>query len=503
MKNAKLYIVLAAFLGSVFTLGGYKLLEKEQVKVIRMNENGLAKTHFTNLNGNVTTVPADFTLASEQTLPKVVHIKVTEKVKGQAFNPFGGGGQMPDDLRQFFQPFFGTPFGGNGEDNQPEEFKQEGAGSGVIISPDGFIVTNNHVAGNADEIEVSLYDKRTFKAKLIGKDPSTDIALLKIDAKDLPYVRFANSDNLKVGQWVVAVGNPFNLESTVTAGIVSAKGRSININTDKAPIEAFIQTDAAVNPGNSGGALVNLDGELVGINTAIASPTGTYAGYAFAVPSNLVDKIVEDLRQFGVAQRAFLGARIRTVDGNFAKEKNLEVTQGVWIEEVNDNSAAEKAGLEKGDVITAIDGQELHEGPALIEQIGRHRPGDKVTLTYLRNGKEHTTVATLKNASGNTDTVTKTTSLTMASLGADFKSLSSNELDKMGLSHGVMVENLRNGKLKAAGVRDGFVITKMNNQPVSSEDDIQRILDENDGNGVLMEGKYKGDQKMTYYGFGL
>lgn len=503
MKNVKLYIVIAALLGSALTLAGYKLLEKEQVKVIQTNESGSVKAHFTGLGDNVTGVPVDFTFASEQTLPKVVHIKVLQKVKSQDFS-FGGSGQLPDDLRRFFQPFFGSPFGNDDQGGgNGDGFEQEGAGSGVIISSDGYIVTNNHVAGNADEIEVSLYDKRTFKAKLIGKDPSTDLALIKIEAKDLPYVNFANSDDIKIGQWVIAVGNPFNLESTVTAGIVSAKGRSININTTKAPIEAFIQTDAAVNPGNSGGALVNLKGELVGINTAIASPTGTYAGYAFAVPSNLVGKIVEDLRRYGVAQRAFLGARIRTVDGNFAKEQGLSVTQGVWVEEVNDNSAAEKAGLKKGDVITAIDGQELHESTALIEQIGRHRPGDKVELSYLRNGKPRTAQVVLKNANGNTDKVTNTTSLTMASLGADFKSLTNSELDNMSLSHGVRVENLRSGKLKTAGVREGFIITRMNNHPVSSEADIQRLLENSDSNGVLIEGKYNGDDHLTYYGFGL
>ncbi|MBK9014000.1 MAG: trypsin-like peptidase domain-containing protein [Saprospiraceae bacterium] len=365
-------------------------------------------------------------------------------------------------------------------------------------------MTNNHVAGDADELEVSLYDKRTFKAKLIGKDPSTDLALIKIEAKDLPFIQLANSDEIKVGQWVVAVGNPFNLESTVTAGIVSAKGRSININTDKAPIEAFIQTDAAVNPGNSGGALVNLEGQLVGINSAIASPTGSFAGYSFAVPSNLVDKIVADLRKFGVAQRAFLGAKIRTVDGSFAKEKDLNVNQGVWVEEVNDGAAAAAAGLENGDVITAINGIAVADSPALIEQIGRHRPGDKVSLTYLRNGKERSTVAILKNASGNTGEVTQTSSsLGMAALGADFKALSNDELDRINLSHGVQVEKLREGKLKKAGVEEGFVIIRLNNQPVSSEDDIERILNENDGNGLLIEGKYKGDDRMTYLGLGL
>jgi Do/DeqQ family serine protease len=496
MNKVKLYVILAAFLGSGLTLGGYKLLEKDSTQIIH-SSGDVPKAHFTGLNGNSTMVATDFTMAAEQTLPKVVHIKVKQKMKGQAYSPFGRQ-QMPEEFERFFGPFFNHP----GRGGQPEEFSQQGAGSGVIISPDGYIVTNNHVAGDADEIEVSLYDKRSFKAKLIGKDPSTDLALLKIEAKDLPYLAFANSDNIKVGQWVVAVGNPFNLESTVTAGIVSAKGRSININTDQAPIEAFIQTDAAVNPGNSGGALVNLDGELVGINSAIASPTGSFAGYSFAVPSNLVGKIVDDLREFGVSQRAFLGARIRTVDGNFANENGLNVNQGVWVDEVNGNSAAEAAGLEKGDVITAIDGVQVGDSPALIEQIGRHRPGDKVTLTFLRNGNERSAVVTLKNASGNTEKVTRAVSLSLAALGADLVGLDTKELDKYGLSHGVLVENLRSGKLKSAGVQEGFIITKMNNQPVGNEDDIQRILDENDGGGVLIEGRYKGERKTMYYGFG-
>jgi S1-C subfamily serine protease len=248
--------------------------------------------------------------------------------------------------------------------------------------------------------------------------------------------------------------------------------------------------------------LVNLDGELVGINSAIASPTGSFAGYSFAVPSNLVGKIVDDLREFGVSQRAFLGARIRTVDGNFANENGLNVNQGVWVDEVNGNSAAEAAGLEKGDVITAIDGVQVGDSPALIEQIGRHRPGDKVTLTFLRNGNERSAVVTLKNASGNTEKVTRAVSLSLAALGADLVGLDTKELDKYGLSHGVLVENLRSGKLKSAGVQEGFIITKMNNQPVGNEDDIQRILDENDGGGVLIEGRYKGERKTMYYGFG-
>lgn len=495
MKNIRIYIVLAALFGGAVSLAGYKILERDPVRIVHTADGGTtARYANNNVNGGP---PADFTFAAEQTLPKVVHIKVSKKIKEQAFNPFGGN-QLPQE----FQRFFFNPFGGNQRGGrEPEEFTQQGAGSGVIISPDGYIVTNNHVAADADEVEVSLYDKRTFKAKVVGADPSTDIALLKIDAKDLPAIQFANSDELRVGQWVVAVGNPFDLESTVTAGIVSAKGRNININTDKAPIEAFIQTDAAVNPGNSGGALVNLDGQLVGINSAIASPTGTYAGYSFAVPANLAAKIIEDLRQFGVAQRAFLGAKVRTLNGDFAKEKNLDVNQGVWIDEVTPNSAAEKAGLRKGDVVTKINDQPVNDAPALIEQIGRHRPGDKLTLSYLRNNTERATDVTLKNANGNTETVTKATSLALSTLGAELEPLTSKELDKLNLSNGVRVAQLREGKLRNAGVREGFVIININNQPVSSADDVQRILDEHEGSGILLEGKYPGQEEMQYIGF--
>lgn len=501
MKLIKVYLLLAAFAGGTISLAGYKFLEHESVRIVHTADNSAAP-HYANYNNTNGGAPADFTFAAEQTLPKVVHIRVSKKVREQVFNPFGGS-QIPEEFQRFFFGPNGNRHGGNdSDDDSMEEFNQEGAGSGVIISPDGYIVTNNHVAAGADEMEVSLYDKRTFKAKLVGADPSTDIALLKIDAKDLPAIQFTNSDELRVGQWVVAVGNPFDLESTVTAGIVSAKGRSININADKAPIEAFIQTDAAVNPGNSGGALVNLNGELAGINSAIASPTGTYAGYSFAVPANLVAKVIEDLRQYGVAQRAFLGAKVRTINGDFAKEKSLGVNQGVWIDEVTPNSAAEKAQLQKGDVVTKINDQAVNDAPALIEQIGRHRPGDQLTLTYLRGGKVHSTTVTLKNANGNTETVTKNPTLALGALGADFEPLTSKELDKSGLANGVRVAKLRDGKLRNAGIREGFIIVNISNRPVSSADDIQRILDEHTGSGILLEGKYPGQDEMQYIGFG-
>ena len=488
------YVVLAACLGGALSLTGYKFMERDTARVVHTANAGTGVRYAGYTPGGT---PADFTYAAEQTLPKVVHIKVSKKVREQAFSPFGGS-QVPEEFRRFFFGPFEQPQGGS----DGGQLKQEGTGSGVIISADGYIVTNNHVAAGADEMEVSLYDKRTFPAKLVGTDPSTDLALLKIEAKDLPFIQFTNSDDLRVGQWVVAVGNPFDLESTVTAGIVGAKGRSININTDRAPIEAFIQTDAAVNPGNSGGALVNLNGELVGINSAIASPTGTYAGYSFAVPANLAAKVVEDLRQYGVAQRAFLGAKVRTINGEFAREKNLDVHQGVWIEDVTPNSAAAKARLQKGDIITRVDDRAVSDAAALIERIGRHRPGDKVMLTYLRNNAENEVEVILKNANGNTDTVTKTTTPALGALGADFEPLTAGELERQGLSSGLRVTKLRDGKLRSAGVREGFILVNINNQPVSSTDDLQRILDEHNGSGILLEGKYPGQDEMQYIGFG-
>jgi len=320
---------------------------------------------------------------------------------------------------------------------------QESSGSGVIISNDGYIVTNNHVIDNSKEIEVTLNDKRTFKAKLVGTDPNTDIALIKIDAEKLPVILFGNSDSLKVGEWVLAVGNPFNLTSTVTAGIVSAKARNINIINSKMKIESFIQTDAAVNPGNSGGALVNTRGELVGINTAIASQTGSYAGYAFAVPTSIVQKVVSDIRQFGVVQRAVLGVSMGDITDKLAKEKNLKTMEGAYVDEVVENSAAEKAGIKKEDVITKVNGVDVKSAAQLQEQIGRYSPGDKVSITVLRNNKEITLNAELKNRQGNTSVVSSDANTDM--LGAEFKEISAKLKNQFQLEYGIEVKSVSKG----------------------------------------------------------
>lgn len=440
---------------------------------------------------------ADFTFAAEKALPMVVHIAASVRVKHsggmQGFDLQG----VPEQFRRFFEgPGLRQMPGDNGPDDV-----QEGTGSGVILSEDGYIVTNNHVVRNADELTVTLNDKREFKAEVIGTDPSTDLALVKIDASNLPYAQLANSDNAKVGEWVVAIGNPFNLASTVTAGIVSAKGRDIHILQDKAPIESFIQTDAVVNPGNSGGALLNLNGELIGINTAIASPTGVFAGYAFAIPSNLVSKVVEDLRKFGVVQRGYLGIIIR----DQPKEKGEKMIPGVYVDSLAENSSAGDAGVKRGDVIVKIDDQTIASSPQLLEAVGKHRPGDRLKITVLRNGNERNFDVVLKNRSGNTEAVKKSeASSVLNALGAEFETLSKKEAEKLGLNGGVQLKELREGKLSnQTDIHEGFIITRLNNKPVDTADDLSAALQNTQG-GVMIEGVYpNAPNRKFYYAFGM
>jgi serine protease Do len=461
------------------------------------------QARFTNYDpvSNGRTEFQDFQYAASKVLPSVVHISSTVRARGNELSTPFNFPDLPYQFRQFFdQP---------NRDSQrlpgpPQGFRQ-GSGSGVIISKDGYIVTNNHVVENADKLEVDLFDKRSFKAKVIGTDPSTDLALLKIDAEDLPAITIANSDDVAVGEWVLAIGNPFNLEGTVTAGIVSAKGRNINILEGKAPIESFIQTDAAINPGNSGGALVNPNGQLVGINSAIASPTGAYAGYGFAIPSRLVDKVVSDLREYGTVQRAYLGAVIRQIDGHFAEENNLSVNEYVWIDSLMTGGAAEKAGLKKGDIIQEIDGVPTRTSSELLEIIGRHRPGDKLTLTVLRKSKELNIPVSLKNRLGNSDVVKKeSSSALLESLGADFKTLDKETADRLHLDGGVQVENLRAGRLRMeTDMRNGFIITSVNNQAVKTVDQLIKAMNDAKGGGVMLQGVYEGVPGAYYYAFGL
>ncbi|HQW19014.1 MAG TPA: trypsin-like peptidase domain-containing protein, partial [Bacteroidia bacterium] len=377
---------------------------------------------------------------------------------------------------------------------------QQSAGSGVIISDDGYIVTNNHVVDNADKVDVTLDDKRTFTAKVIGKDPSTDLALLKIDQTGLTYSKFANSDDIKVGQWVLAVGNPFNLTSTATAGIVSAKGRNIHIlNDQQFPIESFIQTDAAVNPGNSGGALVNLNGDLLGINAAIASNTGSYTGYSFAIPANIVRKVTKDLLEYGKVQRGFIGVTLRDIDQQLAQNKGLKSMQGVYIDGVVSGGAGQAAGIKPGDVVTKVGETTVNSASELQEQIGRFGPGDKVNLTLNRDGTEKNYQIVLRDNSGGERVERANNNVNM--MGAEFGEVTDKEKKQLGISNGVKVAGLQSGKLRSAGIREGFIITSIDNKKINSPDDIEAALANKKG-GVLIEGVYPNGMR-AYYGFGL
>ena len=400
-------------------------------------------------------VPTDFTTAAEHTINTVVHVKTKIKSSAQQYGN-----------NQFFEYFFGRP-------SQPRSQEQMGSGSGVIISPDGYIVTNNHVINGATSIEVTLNDKRSYEATVIGTDPTTDLALIKIDANNLQPITFGNSDDLLIGEWVLAVGNPFNLTSTVTAGIVSAKARNINILNNDMKIESFIQTDAAVNPGNSGGALVNTRGELIGINTAIASQTGSYAGYAFAVPTSIVAKVVSDLKEFGVVQRAILGIQIRDIDANFAKENNLPTLSGAFVAEVMENSSAGKAGIKKGDIITSINNVKISSVSQLQEQVGRYRPGDKIVIGYLHNGKEMNATVELTNRAGNTDIVK---AVDMGILGATFEPINNEIKSKFGIARGLQVTSLeKNSILGKAGIQKGFIILRVNNTTIGTKENLNKV----------------------------
>jgi len=439
----------------------------------------------------------DFTVAAQLSIHAVVHVKTKSPVKMDQMDQMNGFQNDP-----FFQYFFGVP---KQQRKQKEMPMQEASGSGVIISNDGFIVTNNHVVDGASEIEVTLNDNRNFKAKVIGADPNTDIALIKIEAKDLPVIVFGNSDALKVGEWVLAVGNPFNLTSTVTAGIVSAKGRNINIINSQLPLESFIQTDAAVNPGNSGGALVNTHGELIGITTAIASQTGSYAGYAFAVPVSIVQKVVTDIQKYGVVQRAVLGVQIRNITDSIAKVKNLKTLEGAFVGKVGEESAAKKAGVKEGDIINQVNGVDVNSVSELQEQIGRYRPGDKITIAILRDDKVQKLNVELKNQQGSFGVVTVQSGTEV--LGGTFKELNDKTKKQLGVDYGVEIKSLSKGKLADQGIKPGFIILKINNQPVSNASDVQQAYSAAMNNGdqekvLLIAGLYP-NGKITYFAINL
>lgn len=432
---------------------------------------------------NMTGVGDDFVKASKITVPAVVSIKnYSNKTAGRS-------------EQDMFDLFFGNPFGNNQpkqQQQQPPKDMPTGMGSGVIISPDGYIISNNHVIAGATKLEVVLSNKKSYIANLVGTDPTTDIALLKIEEKGLPYLNFANSDNVEVGQWVLAVGNPMGLNSTVTAGIVSAKGRSIDLlsQQSRTPIESFIQTDAAINPGNSGGALVNPNGELIGINAAISSKTGYYEGYGFAVPSNLARKVVEDIKQFGLVQRGFLGVvpldlsdQRQIAAYNQQKKTNIKTGDGVYLVDVAAKGGAEDAGLRSGDVITKVDNVVISSYYDLSFAVGSKRPGDKVAVTYTRNGKENTVNVTLKDQKNGTSTRSKADLSVTEKIGSDFEPLSDKFKTDYGLTSGVIAKNVVDGnEMSKIGIVDNYIVIEVNGKPVNSQKDVEKILQGYNGN---------------------
>jgi len=429
----------------------------------------------------------DFRVPAKKVIPGVVHIISTyeEKIVPK--------GQM--EIPEFFRDFFGDDYRFHFERPQLPNLPRMGNGSGVIISAKGHILTNHHVIKDATKIEIITHDNRSYIATVIGKDPTTDLALLKMEANQLPYVKMGDSDKIEIGEWVLAVGNPFNLSTTVTAGIVSAKARSINIIPDRASIESFIQTDAAVNPGNSGGALVNLQGELIGINTAIASPTGAYAGYSFAIPINIAEKVADDLLNFGEVHRAYLGVYIRNLDGELAQQLKLESTNGIYLDSVIVGSAAHQAGVRAEDVITKIDGEAINESPRFQEVIGRHRPDDKLTLTIIRKGKERQVIVKLK---GKTKESIAQQPRTFEVLGIDVMDLSVSDRNQLQVRGGVEVTKIYDGKiLELTNIRPGFIITTVNGQIVLSVSDFLNKV--SSGKGILIiEGFYREHPNIMY-----
>ncbi|HNP94315.1 MAG TPA: trypsin-like peptidase domain-containing protein [Cyclobacteriaceae bacterium] len=459
---------IGATLGVIFTIRNVDLLspsynsvEQRQAKLVNYAKDTLFH------------IPKglQFESAASQITPAVVHIRTT----------YGSGEFSLNPLQQYLNP------------------PARSSGSGVILTDDGYIVTNSHVIEDATRIEVVMTNNQRFYAKLIGKDPSTDLALLKVKARNLPFVKYGDSDGVVPGQWVLAIGNPFDLNSTVTAGIISAKARNIGILRDRnnLQVESFIQTDAAVNPGNSGGALVNLRGELIGINSAIATSTGNYAGYSFAIPVALVKKIVDDLLEFGEVQRGLLGVQIVDVSADLAENRNLDVVQGVYITRVNTGSAADDSGMESGDVIVAINDHPVGSVSELQEWVARNRPGEMITVTFRRDGEEKSVQTVLKNFEGTSEVRKREIEFEME--GAIFEDLSYRELTKLNIDGGVSIASLENGKWKKSGIKEGFIITHIDKVPVDNVEDLNRIVSSKHG-GMLVEGLYTDhpDDKEVY-----
>jgi Do/DeqQ family serine protease len=485
---------------AVLSVWGYDKYEQHQFAGIQ--ETGKLPVNYAGFFGN-TGAPAtavDFTPAATSATPAVVHIKTRTKARQVSNN--NTQRQRNNPFSDLFGDDFGDFFGG------PRVIpEQRASGSGVLITEDGYIVTNNHVVDGADEVNVTLANKKSYKGTVVGTDASSDLAVIKIDGKALPYLVYGNSDEAKLGQWVLAIGYPLNLDVTVTAGIISAKSRSIGINgrQSQSPVESFIQTDAAVNPGNSGGALINTNGELIGINSAIASPTGSYAGYSYAIPVNIVKKIITDIVKFGTVQRAYIGINYpsENLSDEQAKELEKEIGtayregEGVFVTGVPEGGAANAAGLKKGDIVTKINGIGVSNGPELQEQVSRYKPGDKITLTYKRSGRENTANLTLKNKAGNTDVV-KTTGI-LEKLGAELVAVDSKTAAANQIAGGVIVRKIGDGLLKRTRMQEGFIITSVDGVEIKSVADLDKILSQNKGRKIKIEGVYPGFENTYPY----
>ncbi len=486
MNTRKIFSVFSiSVLSALIAVFAYSYFIKPEQKIVEIPQQTYPAAHYASMPGAPQGEVQDLTMAAESSVHSVVHVKtLSTQDRDYSGNPlfdffFGPEGQMPEQQRRI-----------------------RGAGSGVILTRDGYIVTNNHVISNANEIEVTLNDNRSFKANLVGSDVPTDIALLKIEASELQHMEYGNSNDLKIGEWVLAVGNPFNLTSTVTAGIVSAKSRSINILSRQQGtlgIESFIQTDAAVNPGNSGGALVNTNGELVGINTAIASQTGQYAGYSFAVPVSIVEKVVADLMEFGEVQRGMLGVSIRDINSQLREEFDLEVSQGAYVAEVMDDSGAKEAGIKEGDVIISVNGEQINKVSELQEKISQYRPGDEVDITAMRNGNKKQFSVTLRNIYGSTDVLKPDRAF--EALGAEFGKVSDEDKARLNIRNGVQVKEVKQGKFSEAGIQEGYIITKANRVPINSTDDLRKVIEMVD-DGLFLTGIYPNGQ-VAYYAINL
>lgn len=480
MKNKTkfLFVTLSVLFAalSVLTINLYlsqqdmkKSLADAELRQTSMNGNQapmLRASFMTNDEGE------SFVDAAEKTVNTVVHIRTEIVSKGNSYYDFFGS-----LLEQLY-----------GGQMQVPNNVSVGYGSGVVISPDGYIVTNNHVVEGASKIEVTFNDKHKRTATIIGNDPSTDLALIKVDAKDLEYLTFADSDQVRVGEWVLAVGNPFNLTSTVTAGIVSAKARNINILGDGSTIESFIQTDAAINPGNSGGALVNMDGNLVGVNAAIASRTGSYEGYSFAIPSNIVKKVVEDFLQYGALQRAYIGVSIAEITEELAEAKGIEVTSGVYVIDVHENGGAKAAGIKKDDIIISINNITVNSNAQLIGVVGQYRPGDRVKVKLQRNGNIIEKEVTLKNLEGTEEMHRETDSFYNEVLGIKAQALPSSLKSELGINYGLKIVEVKDGIFKQKGITNDFIILSVNHQRVSSENELRKALNSDRNGKIRIEG---------------